>query len=127
MKAARRKHVSSSPLRAACLQRHGAGGFGLVLLAGLAVCGLLFVHHIHLSEAATLSPLADRINPNTAPMGSLIRLEGIGPARAYDVIQYRQQRLSAGERAFQSPQDLEAIRGIGPKTVEKMAPQLIFE
>jgi len=69
----------------------------------------------------------DRINPNTATLGSLIRLEGIGPARAFDIIRYRQQQASEDRPVFTCPHDLQAIRGIGPKTTEKIAPFLDFE
>jgi competence ComEA-like helix-hairpin-helix protein len=71
-------------------------------------------------------PLMDRINPNTAPMGSLIRLEGIGRVRANQIIQYRQRYGSETGPVFMRPEDLEKVHGIGPKTVEKIAPYLVL-
>lgn len=69
--------------------------------------------------------IQDRINPNTAPAASLSRLEGIGPARAESIISYRQ---AAGKQpAFARPNDLQNIRGIGPKTVEKIQDELTFK
>jgi DNA uptake protein ComE-like DNA-binding protein len=68
----------------------------------------------------------ERINPNTAPVGSLVRLPGIGKARALDIIHYRQSQ-AAGGMVFTAADDLQAIRGIGPKTTEKLAPWLTFE
>ena len=63
----------------------------------------------------------ERINPNTAPPASLMRLPGIGRVRAMDILAGRK------ELPFDSAADLERVRGIGPKTVEKMAPYLTFE
>lgn len=68
----------------------------------------------------------ERINPNTAPLGSLVRLSGIGKARALDIIHYRQTQADGGT-VFTTADDLQAIRGIGPKTAEKLAPWLTFE
>lgn len=67
-----------------------------------------------------------RINPNTASVASLVRLPGVGKARAMDIIYYRQNQKQAGP-AFISTRDLQNIRGIGPKTAEKISPWLIFE
>ncbi|MHC4291661.1 MAG: ComEA family DNA-binding protein [Planctomycetota bacterium] len=67
-----------------------------------------------------------RINPNTASVASLVRLPGVGKARAMDIIYYRQNQKQAGP-AFISTRDLQNIRGIGPKTADKISPWLIFE
>ncbi len=68
----------------------------------------------------------DRINPNHAPAASLVRLPNIGPSRAEAIIEYRQQESNPGS-AFKTPADLQEIKGIGPKTVEKMGAWLCFE
>lgn len=68
----------------------------------------------------------ERINPNTASMASLVRLPGIGRARALDIIHFRQTQASDGA-VFMNADDLQAIRGIGPKTAEKLSPWLEFE
>jgi competence ComEA-like helix-hairpin-helix protein len=73
----------------------------------------------------TLHPL-DTINPNTAPKESLVRLPGIGPARAMAIVDYRQGHSNKGP-VFRTPADLDAIAGLGPKTVEKMMPWISFE
>lgn len=70
--------------------------------------------------------IADRINPNTASAGSLMRLSGIGPARAADIIEYRQQ-FAGASAAFEKASDMENIKGIGEKTVKKIEPWLCFE
>jgi DNA uptake protein ComE-like DNA-binding protein len=74
--------------------------------------------------ALTIAP--ERINPNTASVGSLVRLPGIGRARALDILHYRQVNAQF-ETVFESAGDLQAIRGIGPKTAEKLAPWLVFD
>ena len=107
--------------------RRGVWGYALLCAAALAACGVLFARQVSLSGAPDLSPLCTKINPNTAPAPSLVRLSGIGPARAQDIIAYRRPFEQRGETAFHSPRDLEAIKGIGPKTVEKIAPWLTFE
>lgn len=73
--------------------------------------------------------IENRINPNNASVESLIRLPGIGPVRAAAIVQYRQKFMSEnpGESAFESPDDLQKIKGIGPKTAETIAEWLKFE
>lgn len=72
--------------------------------------------------------LLSRVNPNTASVASLARLPGIGLARASAIVAYRTQfRAETGrETAFQRPDDLQRIRGIGPKTVQEIATWLDF-
>lgn len=93
--------------------------FGLFVLA--IVSGRLYGRHQH----SLLDTKPERINPNTASMGSLVRLDGIGRARAMDIIHFRQTHNKDGT-AFQSAHDMQQIRGIGPKTVEKLSPWLVF-
>ena len=55
-----------------------------------------------------------------------MRLPNIGPARAEAIIAYRMS--VAGDRpAFEKPEDMEKVKGIGPKTVERMRPWLRFD
>lgn len=69
--------------------------------------------------------LESGINPNTADIASLVRLPGIGPARAAEIIKYRSS-TDIAQPAFRSADDLQNIKGIGPKTVEKFARYLCF-
>ncbi len=71
----------------------------------------------------TVAP--EKINPNTAPAASLVRLPGIGPARALDIIHYRTH--VENQPAFQKAADMENIKGIGPKTAAQISPHLTFE
>ena len=66
-----------------------------------------------------------KINPNTASVGSLVRLSGIGPKRAEAIVEYRRS-LSSGVAAFEKADDLQKISGIGSKTVENIQPFLKF-
>ncbi len=52
---------------------------------------------------------------NQANLAALQVLPGIGPVRAADIVRARQRR------PFRSVEDLRAIHGIGPKTVERLA------
>jgi hypothetical protein len=95
---------------------------GVALLAVAMMLGRLYV--VHRRPILDVNPL--RINPNTASQASLVRLSGIGRARALDIIHYRQSHAQEGP-VFRSPQDLEQIRGIGPKTSAKLSPWLTFD
>ncbi|HOQ05005.1 MAG TPA: helix-hairpin-helix domain-containing protein [Anaerohalosphaeraceae bacterium] len=93
---------------------------GLCIVSGLFWGWMCFRQQ----EGKAGAGLAGTVNPNTASMGSLMRLEGIGPVRALQMLRYRQQ---TDGRSFERPEDLENVSGIGPKTVSKMAPFLAFE
>ena len=70
---------------------------------------LLFV------SSATKKPPTQPVNINTATSAQLQLVPGIGPSTAEKILQMRK---SYG--AFKSVNDLMAIRGIGPKRLEKM-------
>ncbi len=69
---------------------------------------------------------AERINPNTAPAGSMMRLPGIGRVRATSIVDFRQNR-SAKQPVFGRADDLQQIRGIGPVTAGRVEPYLVFD
>jgi hypothetical protein len=77
-----------------------------------------------------------KINPNTAEWWELGELPGIGEVKARAIVAYREAfrgaALAANPRvepppAFKKPEDLAQVKGIGPATVEKMRPMLIFD
>ncbi len=68
---------------------------------------------------AKKKPPTSPININGANSDQLQQVPGIGPATATKILQMRK---SYG--AFKSVNDLMAIRGIGPKRLEKMRPYL---
>ena len=73
--------------------------------------------------------LDGRINPNLATVSSLVRLPAIGPARATAIVDYRQdyEKGQMTGRAFENVNDLQKVRGIGPKTARNLANWLKFE
>jgi competence ComEA-like helix-hairpin-helix protein len=66
-------------------------------------------------SSATKKPPAQPVNINTADSVQLQLVPGIGPSTAEKILQMRK---SYG--AFKSVNDLMAIRGLGPKRLEKM-------
>ena len=73
--------------------------------------------------------LESRINPNNASTASLVRLPQIGPSRAAAIIVYRESisRSDSSRAAFRGCDDLQKVKGIGPKTVENLRKWLKFE
>jgi len=68
----------------------------------------------------------ERINPNDAPLASLIRLPGVGLTRARAIVAYR-DRIHAQPGhppAFTTSDDLQEIKGIGPAIVNGVRPWL---
>src|SRR5271165_533655 len=69
---------------------------------------------------AKKKPPAAPVNLNTATAEQLQQVPGIGPSTADKILQMRK---SYG--AFKSVDDLLAVRGIGPKRLEKMRKYLV--
>ena len=69
------------------------------------------------------------INPNDAPISSLVRLPGIGFSKAAAIVAYRDAyRLEeAAGKAFRDCDDLQKVKGIGPKTAENIREWVKFE
>ena len=84
-----------------------------------------FVSHSHACDIE----LESRINPNEAPIASLVRLPGIGISRAGAIVAYRESLDRKDEEcpAFLNSNDLQKVKGIGPKTVQKIGELLKFE
>lgn len=62
------------------------------------------------------------LNINTASQRELEFLPTVGPGRATMIIEYREQN---GD--FKNFEDIQRIKGIGPATIEKLRPLIIFE
>jgi competence ComEA-like helix-hairpin-helix protein len=73
--------------------------------------------------------LESQINPNDAPLASLVRLPGIGMGRAGAIVVYRESfsRKISNSPAFRNCDDLQKVKGIGPKTIENICEWLKFE
>ena len=73
--------------------------------------------------------LESRINPNDAPSASLVRLPGIGVGRAEAIVAYRKDfsNKSGNTAAFQNCDDLQKVKGIGPKTAQNISEWVKFE
>ncbi len=69
-----------------------------------------------------VAPLRKLINVNTAAQGELELLPGIGPALAKRIIDHR-----ATKGPFRRVDDLDAVKGIGPKILERLRAQVTVE
>jgi len=61
------------------------------------------------------------IDPNRASASTLEALPGVGPARAAAIVAGR------AEGAYRSLRDLRRVPGVGPVTLRRSAPWLVFE
>src|SRR5467141_3095817 len=86
--------------------------FPIRLLSIFLFLGLIFSPS---ADAGRKKPPAKPVDLNTATSQELQQVPGIGPATAEKILQMRK---SYG--AFKSVDDLLAIRGLGPKRLEKM-------
>jgi competence ComEA-like helix-hairpin-helix protein len=66
-----------------------------------------------------------KLNPNVASASELAELPSLGPAKARAIVGYCQSQAGNG-KAFKNADDLENVKGIGSKTVEKIKPWLEF-
>jgi competence ComEA-like helix-hairpin-helix protein len=75
------------------------------------------------------TPLDNRINPNSAPLESLIRLPNIGISKAEAIISYRENYAEKNndQSAFKTLNDLQNVKGIGPITAQNLSQWLKFE
>jgi competence ComEA-like helix-hairpin-helix protein len=95
-------------------------------ILGTILAAIFTWSYLHKQSSTTLV-LETRINPNTASAASLMRLPGIGQARAEAVIALREKSAADGNAAFSSAADLRKVRGIGPKTVANISDSVTFE
>lgn len=70
-----------------------------------------------ISEDVYTVPDGSKININTAPVGELADLPGIGPSLSSRIAEYRK-----AHGPFEKLEDLLNVSGIGPKVFEKLEP-----
>lgn len=68
-----------------------------------------------------IQPGEPPINVNTAPAAELQRLPGVGPVTASAIIAARTAK------PFESVNDLDRVKGIGPKTLDKLRPFIVVK
>jgi DNA uptake protein ComE-like DNA-binding protein len=75
------------------------------------------------------------IDPNTAPWWEMTVIPGVGEVTAKRIVEFREVRRRGGSQGssaqgalqvFRRPADLQQVKGLGPKTVERIAPYLAF-
>ena len=71
------------------------------------------------SEPSPTDAAPGRVDVNTADAEALDTVPGIGPALAARIIAYREQN-----GAFRSAAEVQNVRGIGPRSIERMLPYL---
>lgn len=105
--------------------------FAFVISVFLAVCGSFgFISDFERMDFEGCAiELEGRINPNDAPIESLVRLPGLGIGRAGAIIAYRENisEQNAGSMVFHNCEDLQKVKGIGSKTVQNVSQWLKFE
>jgi len=105
--------------------------FAFVIAVSVAVCfsiGFAVSSLLELGQSYEIG-LERRINPNDAPLASLVRLPGIGIGKASAIVAYRRDLSERNDNmaAFENCDDLQKVKGIGPKTIENISDWLIFE
>src|SRR3954451_12725491 len=101
----------------------------LTLVLGVRyACNPAYVSNPQPERPARTDELADRVDPNTADLNTLIAVPNLGEKRARDIVEFRdkQRVLRPGRPAFRSASDLTAVNGIGWATVDTLRPYLTF-
>ena len=77
-------------------------------------------------DRAKVAAVRERIDPNSAPAGSLRRLPGIGPKLAEAIVETRNRAAAEGRPTpFRTAADLDdRVPGIGPVTAARILPYL---
>jgi competence protein ComEA len=100
------------------------------VLAALALASVLTAASVgsaQLEQGANEAPSTQTaalgvVNLNSATEEELVRLPGIGPAKAQAILHMREQR-----GPFKKVEDLMQVRGIGRKTFRKLQPMLTLQ
>jgi len=105
--------------------------FAFVIAVSVAVCfSVSFAASQFTPVGQTQQIILDeKVNPNDAPVSSLVRLPGIGIGKARAIVVYREDfaKHEPNKPAFENCDDLQKVKGIGPKTVQNISEWLKFE
>jgi competence protein ComEA len=105
--------------------------FAFVMSACMAVCfALSIMSGLGASQTTYGQPeLRSHVNPNDAPIESLVRLPGLGAGRAGAIVAYREKlrKENGGSSVFDDCTDLLKVSGIGPKTLQSISEWLTFD
>jgi DNA uptake protein ComE-like DNA-binding protein len=95
------------------------------LAAGLCVVAGVRVWAHRPASAPASSSIQLQLDPDTASVDELAALPGLGEHAAQRIVTYRERaQKTGGARVFARPEDLEAVEGIGPRTVDELRPYL---
>lgn len=112
-------------------RQNGIESFAFVIAAFVCVsfCICLTVPSLVGFDKRREISLEEKINPNDAPLVSLVRLPGIGIGRAGAIVAYREQftRQNDDREPFEKLDDLQKVKGIGPKTAKNISKWLKIE
>jgi len=105
--------------------------FAFVIAVSVAVCFsicFVFLSFAGLQQSCEVK-LDEKINLNDAPAASLVRLPGVGIVRAEAIVAYRENfsEQNNGSPAFGNCDDLQKVKGIGPKTAKNICQWLKFK
>jgi len=107
--------------------------FAFVISVCVAVCfSTFFVSNLlghESSYGGCKIELENLINPNNACIESLVRLPGLGIGRAGAIVAYRENfsKKNNDGLPFRNCDDLQIVKGIGPKTTQNIQKWLHFE
>ena len=105
--------------------------FAFAMAVGAAVCfSTCFAAPGLLEQGQSYEvELDEKINPNVASLGSMVRLSGVGIGKAAAIVAYREEfsERNGNKPAFQNADDLQNVKGIGPKTVINISKWLKFK
>ena len=100
----------------------------LVYLIIRLILNPLYVSNPQPARPPRYDDLADKIDPNTADWQTLAALPALGEKRAKTIIEYRGSftKQHPDRLAFEEPEDLMLVRGIGPSMLATLRPYLLF-
>ena len=98
----------------------------LAFFLAIGICMMLSAFYallyMHTTANHAKMVLDDKVNPNEDSMISISRLPSLGQSKAKAIVEYRQDG-----HVFENADDLDKVKGIGPKTVENVRPYLKFD